>query len=235
MNAKVAPKLDPLLQFPLKERKFARTRTKLTFGLLELLETKPYNEIKIIELCQYAEISEPTFYNYFPEKDELILHYIQIWSLQVTVFAEKNKMANSGYGLIQSLFRYTAKESKKNPRILLEIISFQTKYKKRPQAKELTLAERYLLFPNHPAIGTLPIGGIELILENAMKLAKENKELPKDTNWKSLSLAIASCFFGIPILAFQLNENLESLWIDSLDYIWIGAGSNLKLNEKVRK
>lgn len=104
---------DPLENFPLKERKFARTRMNLIFGLLQLLESRSYDDIKIIELCQFAEISEPTFYNYFPEKDDLILHYIQIWSLMVSVFAEEQNLKESGYGLLLSLFQYTARESKK--------------------------------------------------------------------------------------------------------------------------
>ncbi|TGM43916.1 TetR/AcrR family transcriptional regulator [Leptospira biflexa] len=215
---------DTLANFPLKERKFAKTRTNLTFGLLEFMESRSYDEIKITELCQYAEISEPTFYHYFPEKDDLILHYIQIWSLMVSVFAKKNRMAESGYGLILSLFRYTANESKKNPKILLEIISFQAKKKRKLQFKSLTEAERILLFPNQDGIETLPIGGIEMLLDKAMYLSKKNKELPNHTNWKHLSLAIASCFFGIPIMAFQLNENLEKLWLETLNYIWLGAG-----------
>lgn len=105
---------DLFSQFPLKERKFAKTRTNLTFAFLSELEVKPFEEIKIKDLCQIAEISEPTFYNYFPEKGDLILHYIQIWSLQVSVFAKEKKLAESGWGQISALFRYTAKESKKN-------------------------------------------------------------------------------------------------------------------------
>ncbi|TGM05044.1 TetR/AcrR family transcriptional regulator [Leptospira jelokensis] len=228
-------KVDPLHKFPLKERKFARTRTNLTFGLLTLMESRPYDEIKIIELCKIAEISEPTFYNYFPEKDDLILHYIQIWSLFVTVFNEKQNSEGSGYGLLVSLFQYTARESKKNPRILLEIISFQARKKKKLQHQTLTDAEKTLLFPNHPEILSLKIGGIEMLLEKAMNLAQLKKELPKDTNWKSLSLSIASCFFGIPILSFQLGENLETVWLETFHYIWLGAGGRIKEKTQRRR
>lgn len=228
--------LDPLSEFPLKERKFARTRMGLTAGLLKLLETRPYEEIKITELCQFAQISEPTFYNYFPEKDDLIFHYIQIWSLMVTVFAEEQKMASSGYGLLLSLFQYTAKESKKNPRILLEIIAFQAKKKHRLKTNGLTIVERKLMFPNFEGIEMMPIGGVEMVLENAMYLSQKNRELPEKTDWEGLSLTIASSFFGIPIIAFQMNQNLEKLWIDALNYIWLGAGGSIpKLKKRVGK
>ncbi|PJZ80814.1 TetR/AcrR family transcriptional regulator [Leptospira meyeri] len=223
--------LDNLRQFPLKERKFAKTRTNLTFAFLTELETKTFEEIKIKDLCQMAEVSEPTFYNYFPEKGDLILHYIQIWSLQVSVFVQEKKLSESGFGILSALFRYTAKESKKNPRILLEIISFQAKTKKSVQVHRLTSAERVLLFPDISGIESLVADGIEGIIQKAITLAAKNGELPESTNWKSFSLSIASCFFGIPILAFQLNQNLEKLWLDSLQYLWLGAGGTIKSYE----
>ncbi|MCW7487374.1 TetR/AcrR family transcriptional regulator [Leptospira meyeri] len=223
--------LDNLRQFPLKERKFAKTRTNLTFAFLSELETKTFEEIKIKDLCQMAEVSEPTFYNYFPEKGDLILHYIQIWSLQVSVFVQEKKLSESGFGILSALFRYTAKESKKNPRILLEIISFQAKTKKSVQVRRLTSAERVLLFPDISGIESLVADGIEGIIQKAITLAAKNGELSESTNWKSFSLSIASCFFGIPILAFQLNQNLEKLWLDSLQYLWLGAGGTIKSYE----
>ncbi|MCG6153316.1 TetR/AcrR family transcriptional regulator [Leptospira bandrabouensis] len=219
---------NSLQQFSLKERKFAKTRTNLTFAFLSELEIKSFDEIKIKDLCQMAEVSEPTFYNYFPEKGDLILHYIQIWSLQVSVFAKEKKLSESGFGILCALFRYTAKESKKNPRILLEIISFQAKTKKKLQEPKLTKAERVLLFPKIVGIEDLDANGVEGIIRNALTLAAQNGELPATTDWKSFSMAIASCFFGVPILAFQMNQNLEKLWIESLDYLWRGAGGKVK-------
>lgn len=219
---------DRLISFPLKEIKFAKTRTNLTFAFLKELELKSFEEIKIKELCQIAEVSEPTFYNYFPEKGDLILHYIQIWSLQVSVFALEKKLSESGLGMLSSLFRYTAKESKKNPRILLEIISFQAKTRKSLQQPKLTKAERALLFPKIVGIEDLDADGVEGIIRKALSVAAKNGELPTSTDWKFFSMAIASCFFGVPILSFQLNQNLEKLWLESLYYLWRGAGGKMK-------
>ncbi|PJZ84191.1 TetR/AcrR family transcriptional regulator [Leptospira harrisiae] len=229
MSQNTEKKSEVLKQFSLKERKFAKTRTNLTLAFLSELKSKPFEEIKIKDLCQIVEVSEPTFYNYFPEKGDLILHYIQIWSLQVSVFVHENNLSESGYEILSTLFRYTAKESKKNPRVLLEIISFQAKTKKPIQISRLTYAERVLLFPETSGIENLPADGIEGIIQKALTLAAKNGELPDSTNWKSLSLSIASCFFGIPLLAFQLNQNLEKLWLDSLQYLWLGAGGKVNV------
>ncbi len=39
--------------------------------LLELMETKPYDDISIKDICIKADLSRQTFYNYFESKDEL--------------------------------------------------------------------------------------------------------------------------------------------------------------------
>ncbi|MCW7493631.1 TetR/AcrR family transcriptional regulator [Leptospira sp. 2 VSF19] len=216
-----------LQQFSLKDRKFAKTRTRLTFAFLSELEFKSFDEIKIKDLCQIAEVSEPTFYNYFPEKGDLLLHYIQVWSLQVSVFAKEKKLAESGFGILSALFRYTAKESKKNPRVLLEIISFQARVRKKLQQPKLTKAERVLLFPKIDGIEDLEANGVEGIIRSALTFAAHNGELPTTTDWKSLSMAIASCFFGVPVISFQMNQNIEKLWLESLYYLWCGAGGKV--------
>ena len=219
---------DSFAKFPLKEKKYAKTRTNLILSFLKELESKSFEEIKIKDICHLADVSEPTFYNYFPEKEDLILHYIQIWSLQVSIFAQTKINSKAGYGLLHSLFRYTANESKKNPRILQEIISFQAKTKRALQKEDLTIAERVLLFPNIVDIERLPANGIEGIIQNALSHAGKSGELPESTHWKSLALTIASIFFGVPIIAFQLDEHLEKRWIESLNYVWVGAGGRLK-------
>lgn len=39
--------------------------------LLELMETKPYTEISIKDICNHADLSRQTFYNFFESKEEL--------------------------------------------------------------------------------------------------------------------------------------------------------------------
>lgn len=219
------PTLDQKLKsIPHKEKKWARTRIALLQALLTEMDKKPFAEIKIKDLCLIAEISEPTFYNYFPEKIHLLVYFIQIWSLQVSVYAAKQKTDDSGFGILQSLFHYTAKENKKNPRILREIISFQANHHGQVNIPPLSLVERYLLFPAVPGIESIPAEGIRGILNKAMSIAKEKKELPPSANWQLLPLQVASLFFGAPIISATTGSDLEKLWVSSLRLLWLGAG-----------
>ncbi len=228
MKLSVQIESEQFLELPLKERKFAKTRIRILQVFLSELENKPFEIIKIKDIAKQADVSEPTFYNYFPEKEDMVLFFIQIWALSVSVFAfgmnsKKNKEI-SGYSLISAIFRYTAKESKKNSRILLEIISLQARSKKELQIPKLTLAERYLLFPKIKDIENFPAGGVEDLIEKGLRDAIKSKELREESNINALGVAIGSLFFGVPILCSQLKLNLETMWLESLQLLWVGAG-----------
>ncbi len=45
--------------------------------LLELMEQKPYEEISIKDICQHADLSRQTFYNFFESKEELFRYVLR--------------------------------------------------------------------------------------------------------------------------------------------------------------
>lgn len=222
---------EEFLKFPLKERKYAKTKLTILQCFLKQLETRSIEEITIKELASLAEVSEPTFYNYYPEKADLIITFIQVWSLQVSIHLlniQKHTSSKvSGYQILESLLRFTAKQTKKNPKLLLEVISFQTKTKSKSKSKKLSEAEKVLLFPHSIETNKFSILGIDGWIQESIRLAIAGGEISPKANIKKISYAIGSIFFGAPIFAYQTHENLERVWIDALDCIWRGIlGSN---------
>ena len=49
-------------------------RDKFLGALLKLMDTKPYSEISIKEICSFAGLSRRTFYNNFTQKNDLLDH-----------------------------------------------------------------------------------------------------------------------------------------------------------------
>ncbi len=45
--------------------------------LIDLMEIKPYEEISIKDICQHADLSRQTFYNFFESKDELFRYALR--------------------------------------------------------------------------------------------------------------------------------------------------------------
>lgn len=53
------------------------SREWLVHALLTLMETKPYPKITVKDICQRADLSRQTFYNFFETKDDIILFCIK--------------------------------------------------------------------------------------------------------------------------------------------------------------
>ncbi|MDO5345821.1 MAG: TetR/AcrR family transcriptional regulator [Lachnospiraceae bacterium] len=53
------------------------SREWLIDALLSLMKTKPYAKITVKDLCQKADLSRQTFYNFFESKDDIILFCIK--------------------------------------------------------------------------------------------------------------------------------------------------------------
>lgn len=56
----------------LRERKKARQRAAILKAGVELFRTRGYEHTTVDDIAHAAEISQPTFYNYFPSKDALL-------------------------------------------------------------------------------------------------------------------------------------------------------------------
>ncbi|MDO4941552.1 MAG: TetR/AcrR family transcriptional regulator C-terminal domain-containing protein [Lachnospiraceae bacterium] len=53
------------------------SREWLINAFLALMETKPYSKITVKDICQKADLSRQTFYNFFETKDNIILFCIK--------------------------------------------------------------------------------------------------------------------------------------------------------------
>jgi AcrR family transcriptional regulator len=59
----------------LRERKKARQRDQIMRAGLDLFRRRGYQETTVQEIARKADISLPTFYNYFPSKDALLREF----------------------------------------------------------------------------------------------------------------------------------------------------------------
>lgn len=57
----------------LRERKKAKTRAAIQAHALRLFRTRGYDETTVEMICAAAEVSEATFYRYFPAKHDVVL------------------------------------------------------------------------------------------------------------------------------------------------------------------
>ncbi len=201
--------IDKFNHLPQRQKKFARTKIALLNALLEALETQPLSEVTIKSLCDKAEISEPTFFNYFESKQHMLLYFVQIWSIEMNALARRcQQESNSPIGAIKAIFLGTARDVADHPRVMLEIIAFQTRPPNLPP-HTISDAEKWLFFPDIDDVESLASEGLESILPPLIRQAVSIGELPENTDEPLLFLLLSSLFFGTPLLL--LNDQPEKL------------------------
>lgn len=61
-----------------------KTRARLYRGLLELMKTKTFEEIKISEICSISSVNRSTFYDHFNDKQELLQSLLSDMKTELT-------------------------------------------------------------------------------------------------------------------------------------------------------
>lgn len=209
----------------LRETKYARTKLALLDAALELIRQKQFDEIAVTELCGYAEVSYATFFNYFAKKSDLLVYFIQLWSVEVAWHALQMAPKNGGLSAIEAIFDYTARQCEEGPEIMGEIIALMAR--RRPgsinRPKPLTDAEQRIRFPHIDNFTGLGEMGLESVLPPHIAAAVKNGELPVSTDGSVVLEALASIFLGVPVaLAAYGPGNYKEAYRRQLHLLWAG-------------
>jgi AcrR family transcriptional regulator len=208
-------------KLPLRQRKFAQTKLGLMNAAIAAMRKRPLEEISTHELCRAASISSAGFFNYFRKKTDLLVYFIQLWSLEMTWHGRRLAQERGGLAAIEEVFALTARQVVKNPGLMAEIIAHQARMRVPEKPQEISLAERLLAYPHLPGIETLPAEGIESLLPPFLERAVAAGELPKDLDRGAGLLALTSVFFGVPIIFRPLDVRaIEPMYHQQLQLIW---------------
>jgi AcrR family transcriptional regulator len=209
----------------LREKKLAHTRLSLLDATLELLEERPFADIRVQDLCKRAGVSDATFFNHFGAKPELLLYFVQLWSLDVGSRAGAfDPRAEGGLAVIERVFAATAEAVRARPRVMAEVVAHQATHGRPESPREVSEAERLLRFPERDGVCELPARGLDAIVAFELGRAVKRGELARDADLEALSLAVASVFLGTPAaLGPSLHPQLELLWQRQLELLWRGA------------
>ncbi|MBX7056707.1 MAG: hypothetical protein K1X75_01485 [Leptospirales bacterium] len=183
----------------LRDIKYARARLSVLSAFAQALRKTEFAQIRIKDICRQCEISDPSFYNYFPQKNDVLLYFIGLWSIDLRLHV---RSAQPGLPAIYEIFDYTAQRVEKNPALLREIIAYQAHTSALRAARRfppITVAERQLLFGAVEGAGSLPAQGLGPVLREQLLAAQRCRQIPALANVDSLQLAIAAIFFGVAL------------------------------------
>jgi len=195
----------------LREKKYATQKLKILDTFDEKLKTKVLADISVKEICKELEISEMTFFNYFGSKKEVLVYYIELWSLEMQELIKDAKPIEAIY----LIFEQTAKTIEKNPNLFMEIVASMALQGMAKKEISIGKAERILRFGKDVPYEVGGFPDIVMPLIEKLSISKEERFFVYTSLFNTL--------FATPLLMKCDNfKELNSHYTEQLDAILKG-------------
>lgn len=215
----------------LREKKHARTKIAIMNAFVERLKHNRFDNISIKEVCQYAEVAEGTFFNYFPEKIDVVCYYLHLTVFKMIWKAGKEAPAGKYLPLIDSVFSHLAEEWK-NDNLTYQILSVLLVQGDRPRKMDISDLEKSLVFPDCDGIEKVPSIFLDDWLKECVVLAQKNGELSHKNNADDIVVSLMTIIIGTLLATrFSHTNNRGYHYMRQLQVLWRGLG----VKEKVSK
>jgi len=208
----------------LRKKKFARTRLALAKALSGALADLSLNDISVKSLCHEAEVSEATFFNYFPSKQELMAYLAQLWLLELCWQVQSSAETSQGLPAIQHLFAQMARVCIRSPGLMRELVAWLARGGRLNDAMELDVLERKLAFADLEGIDTVTIKGIDALIVPHLEIAIRKGELPDNALVPTLLSLLLAIMFGVPLTLLSTHPGkIADLYQQQLQLVWSGV------------
>jgi len=205
----------------LRAKKMARQKYAIAQAFARQLEKVGYEDVIIKELCSQLEISEGTFYNYFPKKLDVVLYIMDCLFIRVVweVMQLPKEMP-----VKEKVYRFfdLATNQIQHPNVLIQFLSVGISHKIHQRVGVLTPLEISFLLDSDTLM-EFPYSSFFEFFEYLIKEAKELGQLPANCRVKDGVAAHIITFLG----GVVLKENpqfgdLKDIWKHQLDIVWKG-------------
>ncbi len=211
-------------KYALREKKHAQTKLAIMRAFIERLKNTRYDNISIREVCENVEVSEGTFFNYFPEKIDIINYYMHLVVLKTAWKSKKVKSRGRYLDLIDKSFETLAEEFT-NPNLIYEMISIMVIQKDRPKKITIPDIEKCYAFPECEGIEAMPTLFIDDFYRGCLKNALKNGELPPKTNLDDVLISLEAILGGTMMaVKLEKSSNLSYHMKRQLSLLWKGLG-----------
>lgn len=208
----------------LRERKAAETKVRLAFAAIDLFKEKTLDDISVSELCAAMNISEGTFFNYYPKKNDLILYITQLITIDL-IHEAGVRSSGSHLEFIEGLFERVADLVVEHPWGMHEIFGHQTLMRVPPQLPRVTALERQTAYPHikEPIEKDMPATVIELVGQR-FQAAMAAGEIP-EVDLEAATIGHYAIFFAVPIaLTWDDPTRVRHEYRRLLRTLWRGLG-----------
>lgn len=112
-----------LENFSLRKINYVKTRTTILKTVANLLKAQDFSAITVDEICQKAQISRGTFFNYFSTKEYIFHYYLRIFTVRIALRIKEWSPDMSFEDKLAALYEWL-KEDKQYAKFLNSYIDF---------------------------------------------------------------------------------------------------------------
>jgi len=218
--------------YSLRERKHANTKIMLMNAFIKRLEKVRFDDISIRQICKSVEISEGTFFNYFPEKIDVVNYYMHCMFLRILAMARKDVEPGKYLALINATFCRLAEESLKYSNIVYQMISLMILQLQKPKVVAISNLERQILFPGMQGIDNVKVMSIEDFLNECLIGAVNKGELPRNIKIDDVLVSLMTILSGTLLATkFTTNRDKSYHYMRQLKLLWYGLGVKIRTDQ----
>jgi len=187
----------------LRKEKAARLKVQILQNTLKMVGKKSFDDLYVEDLCAKVKISKVTFFKYFPQKEDVLLYFFRIWSLQRCV--ELNDKPKEGIQGIVYLFDKISEEYDSHPGLMLSLVGYLSDLRRPPKPFPVKVEEKRLLFPHVDNITSIEMLSVDQMLEKFSLEAIFKKDIARTSNTRDITNLMMTLFLGSVITA-HINQ-----------------------------
>ncbi len=190
----------------------AQTRLNVLDTVYRLSHEQAFKDMKAKAIAEEVGITEMTFFNYFPKKEDILKYMMGIWAFDLLVLQKKQPL--QGEAAIRRVFSHTADQIKQHPRLMANFVASLLTSELDPNAHTIEPADRYLLHPDTPELleETIPSGN-DILMRHLF-------EIDPTKDHTGTLMHLASSFYGDVIVAHTAGLDISLVYANSLDLIF---------------
>jgi len=199
-------------EFGKRELNKAKTRLNILDVVYKLGSTTNFEELMVTTIADKVGITEKTFYNYFPKKEDILKYMTSIWWLDL--FVKQHEEPLKGELAIRRIFEHTAKNVNEHPKLMASYVASLLTRDLEASSYNIEAVDRYVLYPDLPFLYEMYIpSGNEILIQHIMEI-----DPSQDPTNKLLHLATS--FYGSFLVAHTSGIDINKLYNDSLNMIF---------------
>ncbi len=161
------------------------------------------SDLPVEAICSAVEVSRVTFFNYFPQKADLLNYFLRVWCLERAV--EQLQEPLRGVAAIERIFLRGA-QARDASSVFLNLISWIASLSAPPPEFEVTPAERHVLYPDEPAVQELQIPHLREMLARHIAEARADGEIKSRLPERELVALLLTVLYGAPLALHVSGE-----------------------------